>query len=224
MKMNTDPHADSPCLDFGASLAEARGAIILLHGRGGSAQDILSLAVDLDLPQLAYLAPQAFRNSWYPYSFLASRAENEPWLTSALAKVHAIVQTLQQAGMSADRIALAGFSQGACLATEYVASHPDRYAALIAFTGGLIGPPGIDLTHKGDLAGMPALLASGDPDPHVPWARVQESAEVLRAMGADVTMKRYPGRGHTVSIEEMNFARELLRAAFALADTNATCQ
>ena len=142
--MSSDLHRDGPVRQFGKPLAEASGAVILLHGRGSSAEDILTLASDLFLPQLVYLAPQAVGNSWYPNSFLAPVAQNEPWLTSALDKVATTVQMANHAGIPADRIVIAGFSQGACLATEFVASHPRRYAGLIAFSGGLIGPLGAD--------------------------------------------------------------------------------
>jgi phospholipase/carboxylesterase len=159
--MNSDPHRDRPVREFGRPIRAASGAVILLHGRGGSAEDILPLATDPYLPQLVYLAPQAAGNSWYPNSFLAPRGQNEPWLTSALGKVETTVQMAIDAGISADRIVIAGFSQGACLATEFVASRPQRYAGLIAFSGGLIGSPGADLAHEGDLAGsggdIPAL-------------------------------------------------------------------
>jgi phospholipase/carboxylesterase len=209
-----DPHRDAPVRHFGKPLKEAAGVVILLHGRGGSAEDILSLADSLYLPQLAYLAPQAAGNSWYPNSFLAPVAQNEPWLTSALRKVDAIVKLANDAGIATDRIVIGGFSQGACLSTEFVASHPRQYAGLVAFTGGLIGPPGADLAHPGSLAGTPAFLGSGDPDPHVPWQRVQESARILTEMGAAVTVRRYQNRPHTISQDEIGFARTLIREAF----------
>jgi len=212
--MSGDPHHDAPVRHFGKPLEQAAGAVILLHGRGGSAEDILSLAEHLYLPQLSYLAPQAAGNSWYPNSFLAPIAENQPWLSSALRKVETIVKMVNDAGISSDRIVVGGFSQGACLATEFVASHPRRYAGLIALTGGLIGPPGADLKHPGDLAGTPAFFGSGDPDPHVPWQRVQESATILSEMGGLVTARRYPNRAHTISPEELKFANTLIREAF----------
>jgi phospholipase/carboxylesterase len=199
---------------FGKPLNEAAGAVILLHGRGGSAEDILSLAADLYHPELAYLAPQAAGNSWYPNSFLAPRAQNEPWLTAALRTVETTLLMANDAGISPDRVVIGGFSQGACLATEFVATHPRRYAGLIALTGGLIGPPGADLTHEGELAGTPAFFGSGDPDPHVPWKRVEESAKILAGMGAVVTTRRYPNRPHTVSAEEIDLARRLVQDAF----------
>jgi predicted esterase len=209
--MTNDPHAGSAVLQAGAPLETADLVVVLLHGRGASAEDILELGSAFQLPNLAYLAPQAAGHTWYPLSFLAPRKANEPYLSSALGKVESIVRSLEQAGFSRERIVVAGFSQGACLATEFIASHPARYGGLIAFTGGLIGPPGsLEFSPSGQLAGTRALLCSGDPDPHVPWARVEESAAILSAMGATVTAKRYPGRPHTVTQEELELARKLL--------------
>ncbi len=213
-----DPHRDTPVLEAGASLAVADGLVILLHGRGGSADDILSLKAvmepELEGVRLAWLAPAADRHTWYPNSFLAPRGQNEPYLTSALAKVEALVQLAGESGIAPERIVIGGFSQGACLSTEFVASHPARYGGLIAFTGGLVGPLGSAMNQSGDLGGMPALLLSGDPDPHVPWSRVEESATVLSRMGAEVTLERYPGRSHTVSREEIDLGKQLLTAVF----------
>lgn len=208
--MNNDPHAGGAVLQSGAPLKQADLAVVLLHGRGGSAEDILGLASAFDLPNVVYLAPQAAGQTWYPLSFLAPREANEPYLGSALRKVESVVQSLAQAGFARERVVIAGFSQGACLTTEFAARHPARYAGLIAFTGGLIGPPGSVRQPAGDLEGTPALLLSGDPDPHVPWARVEESAAILGAMGAKVTTKRYPGRPHTISQQELELAHNLL--------------
>jgi len=215
MTTTIDPHAHTPLLHAGSPLAQATGAVILLHGRGASAEDILSLAAPLHLPGLAYVAPQAAGHSWYPNSFLAPRNANEPYLTSALNRIAAVVAEIEAAGVPRERIAIAGFSQGACLASEFVASHPARYAAMIAFTGGLIGPPEQDLHHAGSLAATPALFLSGDPDPHVPWQRVHATAQEFERMGAGVTAHCYPGRPHTISGEEIELARELLHSAFA---------
>ncbi len=202
-------------ISSGAELKKAAGAVILLHGRGGSARDILSLAPALsDNPGLAFLAPQAADSTWYPLSFLAPREENEPKLSEALSTVAKVIALAEEAGIGRGRIVVAGFSQGACLATEFVASNPARYAGLIAFTGGLIGPLGSDVSKIGELDGTPAFLGSGDPDPHVPWSRVHESAAVLTAMGAEVDLRRYPGRPHSVSEDELAVARELISAAF----------
>jgi predicted esterase len=216
MTTHLDPHANQRVLQAGAPLSEAKGAVVLLHGRGGSAEDILSLAQPLYREGLAYLAPQAAGHTWYPNSFLAPRASNEPYLSSALAKVGSVVAEIEAAAVPRDRIVIAGFSQGACLATEFVASNPAGYAGLIAFTGGLIGPPDANLHHEGSLAGTPALFLSGDPDPHVPWQRVQASATELERMGAVVTARRYPGRPHTITAEEVELARTLVREAFPL--------
>ncbi len=205
-----DPHRNQPVVTGGAKLSQAAAAVILLHGRGASAEDIMGLAGEMYDERVAYLAPQAAEHHWYPYSFLAPIAENEPWLSSALAKVSSTVQLALDAGIARERIVLCGFSQGACLATEFAARHPARYGALVAFTGGLIGPPDMDLRHPGDLAATPALLSSGDPDPHVPWSRVQASAEQLTAMGAVVETRRHAGRPHTILPSEIEPAREML--------------
>jgi phospholipase/carboxylesterase len=212
-----DPHAGSAVLHGGAALGKASHALVLLHGRGASAEDILSLggaiASKLGESGLALIAPQAAGSSWYPYSFLAPREQNEPWLSSALRLVASLVDDCLGQGIAAERIGLCGFSQGACLATEFVASYSRRYGALIAFTGGLIGPPGSDLRHSGSVEGMPALFSSGDPDPHVPWQRVEESAAVLREMGAKVELMRHTGRPHTVLPAEIRAAQAMLQAA-----------
>ena len=209
--MTSDPHRNQPVLRLGVPLDEAAGVMILLHGRGGSAEDMFSLGEELGGPDFAYLAPKAANNTWYPYSFLAPLEQNEPYLTSALNRIEAIVRLAIDAGLPSKQIVISGFSQGACLATEFVARHPRRYAGLIAFTGGLIGPPDSDLSHPGDLGGTPAFLGSGDPDPHVPWHRVQQSGEALKQMGADMAIHRYPGMPHTVTPEEIESARQHVR-------------
>jgi phospholipase/carboxylesterase len=173
----------------------------------------LSLATAMYRPGLAYLAPQAAGNTWYPYSFLAPREENEPWLSSALEAVGATVRMALDAGIGVEKIVVCGFSQGACLSSEFVAREPRRYGGLIGFTGGLIGAS-LDDVYPGELGGMPVFLGSGDPDPHVPWARVEKTGEVLRGMGASVTMRRYPGRQHTISGEEVDFGKRLVDGVF----------
>lgn len=209
------PHDLSGVYSAGEPVAEATGAVVLLHGRGGSANDILGLSNAFQGLGLAFVAPEAANHTWYPSSFLAPRVQNEPYLSSALQKVKRVVDGLVGSGIPTEKIVLCGFSQGACLSTEFVASYPAKYAGLIAFTGGLIGPLGTDLHHAGDLQGMPAFFGSGDPDPHVPWSRVEESAAQLKSMGADVQAIRYPGRPHTVGAEEIAEARKLLQKAFS---------
>jgi predicted esterase len=211
--MTSDPHGKQAIMPIGPPLADAAGVLILLHGRGGTAEDILGLGEAIAPKQWAMLAPQASGNSWYPFSFLAPREQNEPNLTSALGRVQAAVDMALAAGIAADKIAIAGFSQGACLATEFVGRNPRRYAALLALTGGLIGPPEVPIKLTGDLAGTPVLLSSGDPDPHVPWARVQQSADLLQAMGGRITIRRYPGKPHSVTGEELRSASDVLAVA-----------
>jgi phospholipase/carboxylesterase len=210
-----DPHREAEIFQAGAESGQASGVMLLLHGRGASAPDILSLGQEVAPSDLTLIAPEAAGNNWYPYSFLSPLSQNEPWLSSALHLVERLVQQSLSDGTPAERIVLCGFSQGACLATEFVARRPRRYGALLAFTGGLIGPPGSDLRHPGNLDGVSALFSSGDPDPHVPWTRVEESARELRGMGADVQIQRYPGRPHTIVPQEVTAARNLVKQVFA---------
>jgi phospholipase/carboxylesterase len=222
--MKTDPHGSQPIVQTGAALGHASAALILTHGRGGSPQDILGLGEAMAPEGFALLAPQAAGNTWYPYSFLAPRSQNEPFLSSALARVQAALTLAVDAGIPPERIALCGFSQGACLATEFVGRHPRRYAGLIAFTGGLIGPLNEPITLTGDLEGTPVLLSSGDPDPHVPWERVQESATLLKGIGGVVTTRRFAGRPHTVLEEEIREGSRLLLEAFRGVDRRTTAE
>jgi predicted esterase len=215
--MTEDPHRDGLLLKEGVQLSEAIGAVILLHGRGASAEDILGLRQAFYVPGVIYLAPQAAGHTWYPQSFMAPIETNQPYLNSALARIDTIVNTVQDSGVPAERIVICGFSQGACLSTEFVARFPKRYGGLISFTGGLIGAPGSNLKYNGSLDSMPAFLGSGDPDPHVPWTRVEESAAVLTAMGAQVTKRRYPGRYHVISEEEVSEAQKLIQSVFGRA-------
>lgn len=205
-----DPHRNQPVVAKGRPLASAKAAVILVHGRGASAEDILSLADELDQPELAYLAPQAAGHTWYPYSFLAPIAQNQPWLNSALGLLGRVVERAVEAGIPRHRVALLGFSQGACLAAEFVARNAIKYGALVAFTGGLIGPPGTTFDYSGELSGTPCFLGAGDPDPHVPWERVKQSASVLSGLGGAVTLRRYPGLPHTINQDEMEQAQQLL--------------
>ncbi len=213
MSTTLDPHAGQSVLASGAALTDARLVAILLHGRGASAEDILGLASDLRLTDVAYLAPQAAGNTWYPYSFLTPMAKNEPDLSSALGTVAALVAHLGERGVSPDRVALMGFSQGACLALEYAARHARRYACVAAFSGGLIGPPGTPRDYAGSFDGTSIFLGCSDIDPHIPLERVKESAEVCRKMGATVDERIYPGMGHTVNVDEMTAVRAMLSGA-----------
>jgi predicted esterase len=185
--------------------------VVLLHGRGGSAEDMLDLGRELRVVGLALIAPQAAGNSWYPSSFLSPIDQNQPYLGSALRLVESIVAGLLASGVPSRAIALLGFSQGACLATEYVARHPRRYGAVMGLTGGLIGPPGTSRDYPGSLGGTPVFLGANDPDPYIPFDRVQETEKVLARLGASVELRRYPGLPHTVNPDELDICRRLLR-------------
>jgi len=204
------PHLDQPVYTAGAEVDRASAVMILLHGRGATAEDILSLSAHLTYPGLAFLAPQAENYTWYPNRFIAPLAENEPYLSSALTLVDGLVNQIQARGVSFERIFLGGFSQGACLACEYVVRNPRRYGGLLAFSGGYIGPLEEPRQPQGDLNGMPAFLGCSDPDPHIPLARVEETSALLRQMGAQVTEKIYPNLGHTINEDEIKMAGKLI--------------
>ena len=187
----------------------ARAAAILLHGRGGSAEDMLALAQEFGQRDIAYLAPEAPRGSWYPYSFLAPLEQNAPHLGDALAAVGAAFAQLAREGYS-ERVALIGFSQGGCLALEYAARNARRYGAVVGLSAGLIGPPGTPRDYAGSFAGTPVFLGCSDIDSHIPLERVHETRDVLGRMGAAVTERVYPGMGHTVNADEIAHARALL--------------
>ncbi|MDP9120923.1 MAG: dienelactone hydrolase family protein [Acidobacteriota bacterium] len=182
----------------------------MVHGRGATAESILELAAELGRPDLAYLAPQAAGRSWYPWSFLAPLEQNEPGLSSALAVLGALADHLEASGIDATRTVLLGFSQGACLALEFAARSPRRLGGIAGLSGGLIGPPQTPRDYPGTLAGTPVFLGCSDRDPHIPRARVDETAEVLLGMGGLVTERIYPGLGHTVNEDELEFVRGML--------------
>src|SRR5690606_26242929 len=207
---STNPHQGQPLLLAGAPLDQARAAMIMIHGRGATAQSILWLSDELQQPDLAYLAPQAFNNTWYPHSFMQPIALNEPYLTSALAVVGETIQRLNDAGFPNERIMLLGFSQGACLATEFAARNAKRYGGLVGLSGGLIGPDGTPRNYPGSLDGTPVFLGCSDVDAHIPKARVLHTADVLRLLDADVTMRLYPNMGHTIIDDEIEFVRGMM--------------
>jgi phospholipase/carboxylesterase len=205
-----DPHAAQEVFSIGPAPEDASATLIMLHGRGATATSILEFGSELGIESLAMLAPQAADLTWYPHSFLAPIEANQPFLDSALRKIEAIVAELLSRGVPPGQLAFLGFSQGACLTTEFVARHPRRYGAVMALTGGLMGPPGITRAHNGALGGTLVFLGTGDPDPHVPYVRVQETADILRGMGSDVELRRYPGMPHTVNQDEMEICCALL--------------
>jgi predicted esterase len=201
----------------GAPFRSARGAAILLHGRGGSAEDMLGLADEFGQRDITYLAPQAEDSAWYPYSFLVPLQQNEPRLTESLAVIAALLERLAQEDFDAKRAALIGFSQGGCLALEYVARNAKRFGAVAGLSAGLIGPPGTPRDYAGSLKGTPVFLGCSDVDSHIPFARVRESRDVFEKMGAQVTERIYPGMGHTVNADEIAHVTKLLTAIGAIA-------
>ncbi len=217
---SSDPHGNQPLQRAGADLDEAAAAVILIHGRGASAANILGLADAIERQEVAFLAPDAAASTWYPHSFLAPLEQNEPWLSSALRRVEALVAEVTQAGIPPEKIVVAGFSQGACLASEYVARHAQRFGGLVAFSGGLIGSADGDgrsphdkaFEYDGSLDGTPVFLGCSDVDAHIPVERVHESARVLEALGASVIKKIYPGMAHTIIDDEIRHFQKLVDA------------
>lgn len=209
--VKASPHQGQPVAAAGRPLAEADAAVVLVHGRGATAESILTLADELGRPELAWVAPQAAGYTWYPYSFLAPIERNEPYLSSALELLEDVLAKIEAAGIPPERTVLLGFSQGACLSLEFAARHAQRFGGVVALSGGLIGPPGTRRDDVGTFDGTPVFLGCSDQDPHVPEERVHESAEVFRRMEAQVTERIYPGLGHTVNQDELSWVRDLLR-------------
>ena len=205
------PHQGQPVMHTGARLEEAKAAMILVHGRGASAQSILGLSQELYHKSIAYLAPQAAGHTWYPYSFLAPIAQNEPGISSGLQAIDDLVNRIQESGIPAERIILGGFSQGACLTSEYAARNPRRYGGLLIFSGGVIGPLGMPRSYEGSLESTPVFLGCSDADAHIPVERVHETAEIFTGMGAAVTKSIYPAEmGHTIIPDEIEQAMTIV--------------
>jgi len=183
----------------------------MIHGRGASAEDMINLAREIRTADVAFIAPQAPGNTWYPFSFLAPIEQNEPALSRALSTVDGSVRSLAEQGFDSTRVGLLGFSQGACLSLEYAAQHARRYAAIIGLSGGLIGPPGTPRDYTGSFDGTPVFLGCSDIDAHIPLERVHETADVFRQMGANVDERIYEGMGHTVNVDELKAVQALLR-------------
>jgi predicted esterase len=203
-------HEQKPVLTTGRALDEAAAAMVMIHGRGATAESILELAAELPHRDFAYVAPQAAGGSWYPKSFLAPVEENEPKLTSALASLDQLMESLGQVGLASDRIVLLGFSQGACLALEFAATRAQRYGAVVGLSGGLIGPPGSTRKDAGDLAATPVFLGCSPRDPHVPAWRVDETAATLAALNGRVGKRFYPELGHAINRDELEKIRSMM--------------
>ncbi len=203
-------HQGQPILTTGAPLDQARAAMIMIHGRGATADGILELTTEFEQPDFAYIAPQAAGNTWYPYPFTAPLERNEPYLSSALSTIESIVAHLATNGISAERTLILGFSQGACLSLEFAARHAQRYGGVIGLSGGLIGPDGTPRNDPGSFDGTPIFLGCSDRDPHIPKQRVEETAVILKQLGGEVTMRLYPNMAHTVNRDEIVFINAMM--------------
>ena len=208
-------HRIEDTLVAGAPRESAKAAVILVHGRGATPESMLPLSEAFGRDDILYLAPRAAQNTWYPNTFLAPIEANEPWLSSALSLLGALVEKLAADGFSSDRVGIIGFSQGACLTSEFVARNARRYGMAGVLTGGLIGPPGTPRDYPGSLSGTPVFLGCSDIDGHVPLERVHETRDVLGKLGADVDERIYPGMGHTVNDDEVKAVAELLKIMVA---------
>ncbi len=198
----------------GKDLKDASRAIIMLHGRGGSPEDMLPLTEELGIDSFAVFLPRAERNTWYPYSFLVPPEQNQPWLDSALEMIAGLENELLSSGIASENIYFLGFSQGACLSLEYTARSAKRYGGVIAFSGGLIGDIIEREKYKGDFLQTPVFLGSSDPDPHIPAKRVKESGKLLASLNADTFMEIYPGMGHIISREEIDTVNRIFFSAY----------
>lgn len=194
----------------GKDITEAKKALVMVHGRGAFAEDILSLAGYFNIKDYALIAPQATNNTWYPYSFLAPPKQNEPWLSSALDVLKEVVFDINEAGILPEDIFFLGFSQGACLTLEFVTRNAKKWGGVVAFTGGLIGDKIYNENYPGDFLQTPVFIGSSNPDPHVPVERVYASAVIIKNMNADITTKIYPNMGHTISRDEIEQVNTLL--------------
>jgi predicted esterase len=209
------PHSGQLIRTAGEPLERAKAAMLMVHGRGATAEDILSLADQFALPGFSYLAPQAVGNTWYPNRFLESLESNQPWLTSALLLTGDVLRRIVKAGIPPERVILLGFSQGACLTLEFAARNARRYGGLVGYSGALIGPEDTPRDYPGSLAGTPVFLGCSDVDPHIPKERVDQSSDVLRHLGGVVTERLYPNMEHTVNKDEIDFVREMMGALIA---------
>jgi predicted esterase len=211
--MSNRLHQGQPVIQSGTHLADANLAVVLLHGRGATAESMGQIAAALSMDGAAFIIPQAAMQRWYPNTAFGPLEANEPDLSSALELIDSLVQQAIDQGLSKEQIAFGGFSQGACLAAEYVVRNADRYASLFVFSGALIGPPGVQRSDPGSFDGMPAFIGGSDVDPWVTFELMQDTASVLERMGAEVDFRTYPGMGHTVNMDEIDAVRKMLLKA-----------
>jgi predicted esterase len=206
----TAPHAGQGVVHYGRPLGDGRAVVIMVHGRGAGPQGIIGIAPELRVSDATFLAPAAEGGTWYPQSFMADLARNEPGVSSGLDVLRTLVARVETAGVRRSRIVLAGFSQGACLVSEFAVRHASRFGGILVFSGGAIGPVGTTWNVGGDFDDTPVFLGCSDTDAHVPESRVRETADVFASHGANVTLRIYPGMGHLVNDDEIGSAQQIL--------------
>jgi len=204
------PHQGLPQAEHGASLSRAKAAMVMVHGRGATAQSMFPLADEFAQPDFYYRAPQAYKHTWYPYSFLAPKEQNQPGISSGIQLLHDLLKDITAAGISIEKIIFLGFSQGACLATEFAARHPKKLGGIVAFSGGLIGPEIDESNYTGSMEQTPVFLGCSDVDPHIPKERVDKTEEIFSQLNSDVTKRIYEGMGHTVNEDEIKVVRGMM--------------
>jgi len=210
-RIASGPHAGQPILQAGKPIGQAPAVVIMIHGRGAGPDNIIELAGAIGEPNATYLAPAAADRTWYPYSFMTEIAKNEPFLSSALSVLQALVAEVEAAGVKRDHIVMLGFSQGACLTTEFAIRNASRFGGFVAFSGGAIGPVGTKWDETGRFDGTPMFFGCSNIDAHIPEARVNESAAMCERMGAAVTKRIYPGMGHLVNDDEITHAKGIIQ-------------
>lgn len=210
-----EPHVGQPIETTGRPLGEGRAVMIMIHGRQAAPVNILQLVDSLSQPEFTYIAPAAANNTWYPYSFMADKEQNEPGISSGVAVIDGVVSDVVNKGILKDHIVLLGFSQGACLTAEYAVEHADRFGGVILYSGSVIGPPGTTWAYGGSFDGTPIFMGCSDVDSHVPLERIEEGAVVFERMGAIVTKRIYPGMGHQINDDEIAFTQGLMRNLLA---------
>jgi|SRR5699024_116196 len=204
------PHQNQQAVEHGTSLSQAKAAMIMVHGRGATAQSMLPLADEFDQTEFYYVAPQAHNHTWYPYSFLEPKEKNQPGLSSGLQLIYDHLESILQAGIPREKVILLGFSQGTCLATEFVARHPQKLGGVVGYSGGLIGPEINPKAYSGSMEQTTVFLGCSDIDPHVPRERIDETETVFKKLGADVNTQIYEGMGHTINEDEVKIVRNMM--------------
>ena len=204
------PHTGDDTLYKGLAPDKASRAMIMVHGRGASAESIAALADEIQADDFMYVIPRAAGNTWYPYRFIEPRQTNEPGISSGLTLIEIIVKSLNDNGINSDKIYFLGFSQGACLAVDYVARYPDKFGGVFALSGALIGQELNKQDYSGDLKNTPIFFGCSENDFHIPEERIHESAEIFKKLNAGVTTRIYPNLGHTINHDEIKFINHII--------------